>query len=539
MKNRIVITIVALVILPTALLSIMAGRAVRNRELVIAQQMKLSAAGMVRLCSEEIDSDIKDELTRIRSSIAAVLMRTASGAELARTAEVIEQSSSLIDGVIIYHDPWEVIYPRPPTLSTGETEQPEYIELLRIEIAKLRSDEEVFAVNDEGVYYCFTLIPNRKDLYAGFRINLIGFRDALDAVLEKLATDNIALSAEGRMYEADEAVIIEDSLAAAPIKKRIEGIDVPSEFLAQSPLGSPFTDVNVSAFARNPKELQETGRNQSRLLIWGIALLSGGILAGVVILVFQVHEEIRRTSARANYIIGISHDLRTPIASLKMMTESLYSGTVKNPEKRHSFLGTMAGECERLNRLVERVLYFVRYGEDALVFFKKPVSVKAILESAVKSFSESAAGSRQDVEFTVRTADGIPEIEADDNALSQLLLNLLDNALKYGRKKDSGDKQRISVSADIIEKKRGVIGAPRKWIRIGVADNGPGIEQNEQRRIFRPYFRAKTAHKANISGVGLGLALCRHIAKAHGGWIEAGNGDSGGALFSIYLPFAA
>ncbi len=536
MRNRIVITIVALVILPTALLSIMAGRAVRNRELVIMQQMKISAAGMVRLCSEEVESEIKEELTRIRSSIGSVLMRTASAAELARTARVIEDGSPIIDGVIIYHDPWDIIYPQGAP-AVEPPAGPEYIELLRIEIARLRKDQEIFTVNDGGVYYCFTLVPNRKDLYAGFRVDLIGFRDALDRILDKLATDNIALSADGRMYEPDNSVIIEDSLAASPIRKRIEDTASP-DFLARSPLTSPFTDVNVTAYARNPKELEATGRNQSRLLIWGIALLSGGILAGVIILIFQVHEEIRRTSARANYIIGISHDLRTPIASLKMMTESLYSGTIKNPEKQHRFLGTMAGECERLNRLVERVLYFVRFGEDALVFFKKTVSVKSIIEDTVKSFSASAGGGRQEVDFKVSASSSIPEIEADENALSQLLLNLLDNALKYGRSPGSAAQQ-ISVSAEVVERKRRLLSPARSWIRISVADNGPGIEPTERHRIFKPYFRARTAHKANISGVGLGLALCRHIARAHGGWIEAGNGSTKGAVFSIYLPFAA
>ena len=138
-KNRIVITIVALVILPTALLSIMAGRAVHNRELVIMQQMKISANSMLRLSSEEIESGMKDELSRIASAVGATLMRTASAAQLSNTADNLEQTSQVVDGVIVYHDPWETIYPTRRNTPTNEAPQLSFVEPLRVEIASRQS----------------------------------------------------------------------------------------------------------------------------------------------------------------------------------------------------------------------------------------------------------------------------------------------------------------------------------------------------------------------------------------------------------------
>ena len=120
MKNKILLTIVALVILPTALLSLMAGRAVRNRELVIIQQMQVNAGSMTRLTADGIEAGIKDELNRIRQTVGAVLMRTASAAELARAAEVLEQSSTIIDQIVVYHDPWDIVYPQITPSATGE-----------------------------------------------------------------------------------------------------------------------------------------------------------------------------------------------------------------------------------------------------------------------------------------------------------------------------------------------------------------------------------------------------------------------------------
>ncbi len=534
MKNRILLTIVALVILPTALLSLMAGRAVRNRELVILEQMKNNAEGMTHLCHEEVEAGIKDELNRIRETIGAVLMRTASSAELARTAEILEQASPLIDTIVVYHDPWDVVYPPDTGAPAGDKAQMTFVEKLRTEIALLKADQAFISLNDEGVYYCFTLIPARKDLYAGFRVDLVGLRDTLNRVLDKLSTDDILLVADGRMFQSDDSVIIDDPLSSAPARARAEP-KTSSRPLAETTCSKPFNDITVSAHVRHLDQLQKAGRNQGQLMAWGIALLAGGILAGVVILIFQIHEEIRRTSARANYIIGISHDLRTPIASLKMMTESLHSGTVKDPDKQHTFLGIMAGECDRLNRLVERVLYFVRYGEDALVFFKKTLAVDELLNTIVKPFFASAPGKRQEVDYKITVADGLPDIDADDNAISQIVLNLLDNALKYGRHDDR--KPTITVSADVVERRRRLIGASRKWVRISVADNGPGIRASDKRKIFRPYFRTSSALNANVSGVGLGLALCRHIARGHHGWIDADNCESGGAVFSLYLPY--
>jgi signal transduction histidine kinase len=196
----------------------------------------------------------------------------------------------------------------------------------------------------------------------------------------------------------------------------------------------------------------------------------------------------------------------------------------------------MAGECDRLNRLVERVLYFVRFGEDALVFFKRTTEVKALLDETVKLFFDSSSGHRADVDYAVEVSAGLPEIEVDDNAIQQVVLNLLDNALKYGYTDDSDVKPSINLTATIVDRRHRFMTRSRKWIRVSVTDNGPGINPAERRKIFRPYFRASSSLNANVSGVGLGLALCRHIVRSHDGWMAADNSSTGGAVFSIYLP---
>ena len=170
------------------------------------------------------------------------------------------------------------------------------------------------------------------------------------------------------------------------------------------------------------------------------------------------------------------------------------------------------------------------------MFFKKTVQIKAMIEDIATPFFESSEGTRTAATYSMKFADYIPEIEADDNALSQVLLNLLDNAVKYASFDDPDHKTHIDIVAETTEHKRNIAAPSKTWIRLSVSDNGPGIAQSERKRIFRPYFRSKSALNANVSGVGLGLALCRHIVRSHGGWIESGASEAGGAVFSIYLP---
>lgn len=535
MNNRILITVLVFLMLPTALLSLLAGLSVRSRELVLMEQTKTGAESMVRLCSEEVDSRLKNDLVRVREGVGSVLMRTASLAELARVGGEIEDARALVERVVVYHDPWDVVYPSELKAAEGGRSGQDLVELLRSAAAARKpSDDRIGGRTADGSLFCLTLIPGRNDLYAGFVIKRNGLRAMLDEILVNLSNEDVLLKAGG-LYNRDE-VIVEDPLFSPATGSGIDSFADSQALLAEERLWPPLDDIEVCAYARNPVRLHKASRDQGRLLGWGIALLAGGIVCGVVILVGQINREVRRANARANYIIGISHDLRTPIASLKMMTDSLYEKTVKDPEKQHQFLGAMAGECERLNRLIERVLYFVRFGEDALVFFKKPLESGRLIRTTVDSFFETAAGLQESIKYELRLGSDLPEVCADEGAVSQVILNLLDNAVKYGGAGRPEGDVRVLVEAGRVMARRGVYGKNRSWLRVKVSDNGPGIQSADARRLFRPYFRAKTAANANISGVGLGLALCRHIVNAHKGWIEAGSGEGGGAAFTFYLP---
>jgi two-component system phosphate regulon sensor histidine kinase PhoR len=243
-----------------------------------------------------------------------------------------------------------------------------------------------------------------------------------------------------------------------------------------------------------------------------------GVGAGVFTLYYQVTQEIRQARARSEFLAGISHDLRTPLSSMRMLSESLYLGSVKAPEKQQAFLGTIVSECDRLTQMINRALFFVRLGHGALVYSRRENDVAAVVMEAVELFRSRIAEDRAEIELDV--SPGRYRASIDSDAMEQLLLNLLDNAVKY-----SPGKARVSLALTRTD----------NWIRLTVRDHGIGMTRAQRRRIFRQFYRTREA-VGTAKGSGLGLSLCRHIVKGHGGRITVESSPGQGSTFTVSLP---
>jgi two-component system phosphate regulon sensor histidine kinase PhoR len=145
----------------------------------------------------------------------------------------------------------------------------------------------------------------------------------------------------------------------------------------------------------------------------------------------------------------------------------------------------------------------------------------------------------------VQVEPGVGRLRGDETALTQLLLNLLDNAYKYSRvasgegrvARGEGRESGVRIEVEARREKRSRLwGRKGETVAIAVRDYGMGIERGERRKIFRRFYRAPGANQGNISGVGLGLALCKHVAKAHKGWIEVASAPGQGSTFTVHLP---
>jgi two-component system sensor histidine kinase KdpD len=233
-------------------------------------------------------------------------------------------------------------------------------------------------------------------------------------------------------------------------------------------------------------------------------------------------EVLQRTDAlRAALISSVSHDLRTPLTSIKAAASSLLQDDVQwSSEERRSFTQAIEHEADRLNRLVENLLDMSRIESGALKPEKEWYPVDELLHDVLGRMQPLFQGR----EVTAHVPEDLPPVELDYMMIDQVLTNLLENALRYT---PQGSPIEITVSAEATE------------LSLAVADHGPGIPPDDLERIFDKFYRVmdRTRGTGGTGGTGVGLSVCRGLVEAHGGRIWAANRQSGGAIFRFILPF--
>jgi two-component system sensor histidine kinase KdpD len=226
----------------------------------------------------------------------------------------------------------------------------------------------------------------------------------------------------------------------------------------------------------------------------------------------QMHTEEMRSSL----LSAVSHDLRTPLASITGAASSLRSqGEKLPPEVRQELLDSIAEEAERLSRLVSNLLDMTRL--DSGVELRRDLYPLEEIVGAALHRMERQLEKRQVI---THLPESLPLVYIDDVLLGQLVVNLLENAIKY-----TPEGTVIEVAAEAAE----------DAVTLEIRDRGPGFAPGDERRIFEKFYRGKSD---GVRGAGLGLAICQAIMQAHRGTIAAFNRAGGGAIFQIRLPLA-
>jgi signal transduction histidine kinase len=216
----------------------------------------------------------------------------------------------------------------------------------------------------------------------------------------------------------------------------------------------------------------------------------------------------------------VSHELRTPLAQIRWFAELLHLGKLRSEDERVRSAGIIDQEARRLTYLVENVLNFSRGEKGTNRISAAPGDLDHEIRDALELFAPLARARK----MTVVPALGANAIVSfDRDALRQMLLNLLDNAVKYG---PAG--QTITVGSEIVGERA----------RIFVEDEGPGIPHDERQRVWEPYVRLKRAAESATGGSGIGLSVVRELVTLHGGRTRAEGAPGGGARVIIELPLA-
>jgi len=250
-----------------------------------------------------------------------------------------------------------------------------------------------------------------------------------------------------------------------------------------------------------------------------ILALVGTTILGTIGTLVVLYREAYVSRLQTDFVNKVSHDLRTPLTSIRMFVETLQLGRIADPGQRQEALDIIAVETERLSVLISRLLDWARMesGKRSYDFKRQPLG--PIVTDALRAVESQRIQTRAQVSHDV--PEDLPPVYADRDALADALVDLLQNAFKY-----TGDEKRIRVSAR----------AAGNAVAIVVEDNGPGIPGADQKRIFDKFYRGKDPLERSIEGSGLGLSMVKHVVQAHGGRVGVKSEIGKGAAFTVLLP---
>jgi signal transduction histidine kinase len=243
------------------------------------------------------------------------------------------------------------------------------------------------------------------------------------------------------------------------------------------------------------------------------------LVIGVALTLRAAAREMKLAQAKSTFVSNVSHELKTPLALIRLFAETLELGRVKNAEKAREYYRIINQESRRLTRLINNILDFARIEEGRREYRFAAADVAEVVEEVLKSYEYQIASAGFDLrtEITLK----LPPVMLDRDALAQAALNLLNNAIKY-----STEVKRITVR----------VTAREDGVAIEVADCGVGIPRAEQEKIFEKFYRVGAGLTHDTKGSGLGLALVKHIVEAHRGRITVESAPGKGSKFTILLP---
>ena len=320
----------------------------------------------------------------------------------------------------------------------------------------------------------------------------------------------------GVQYDSMGSIIITDHYGVEIYRSAVQ---YTSPFTARDTIGKDMGDLYAQATLRAEvaDQLIIGGLPKSRLpLILGLLGLTA-VLIGTAL--FQLRRESQLTRLRTDFISGVSHELRTPLAQIRMFSETLTLGRVRSDQERRRSLAIIDQEARRLTHLVENLLHFSRSERQTTHITPEPTKLAPLVQEVLDGFAPLAAARG------VTLAASVPEdlvVPADPGAVRQMLLNLLDNAVKYG---PAGQEVRVGAMRDN--------GIARLW----VDDGGPGIPRADRERVWERFWRLERDRGSSIAGSGIGLAVVRELADLHHGraWIDD-SPAAGGTRVVIELP---
>lgn len=360
------------------------------------------------------------------------------------------------------------------------------------------------------------VVPRLAARIAALELN----RQQLRAVLEGMIEGVIVVDMNRRLRFAN------------PSARRLFGLDASAEGrllpeVVRSTGVHEAVDATLSATEIFKGEITLEGREMVARLHPKILQVHGSTLPGpprAAVLVFHDITELRWLERmRQDFVANVSHELKTPLASIKAYTETLLDGAMEDPDVSERFLGQIDEQADRLDDLIRDLLSLARIESQQDVFDFHPLPLVPFVRERVESQRNRAEAQSIGLRFESTASESDP-VYADEEALRQILDNLIDNAIKYTSSPDGRGRVQVTCRRD------------RGNLAVDVVDNGIGIARDEQERIFERFYRVDKARSRAMGGTGLGLSIVKHLVQTLDGTIEVASRLGAGSKFTVTFP---
>lgn len=342
--------------------------------------------------------------------------------------------------------------------------------------------------------------------------------------LPKVTAEIVSLFATyGLDQKSQDAVFVLLDTQGQPIAKSSPDFQASwSTPLVASEVGQILPRWEVAAYLRNPDSLNQSARTARLSLGLTTLVLLGAVIGGMVLILQSVNYEMRLASRKTDFVGNVSHELKTPLTSIRMFSELLERDGIANENNAKQYAGVIGRESARLARLIDRLLDFSRLDRGEMRLREDPVDLVALVQETIVAYQPSLPAASFIIDM-ILPPDQVMVL-GDAEALSQVLVNLLSNAEKYAA--DGGE---ALVELTMAQPDR---------VQLMVHDRGDGISARHQRKIFERFYRVDDSLSSGIDGSGIGLALCQQIVNRHGGAIAYRRRAGGGSSFVVELSIA-
>ncbi|MEO0895748.1 MAG: HAMP domain-containing sensor histidine kinase [Bacteroidota bacterium] len=271
-------------------------------------------------------------------------------------------------------------------------------------------------------------------------------------------------------------------------------------------------------FSQN-RTIKESVKARSKRNLGILLILDLIMIIAVVIIFRNIRRELRLSQYKADFVSSVSHELRTPLALIRMFAETLEMKRVPTEEKKEEYYRIIRQESERLSGIVNKILNFSEMDSGKKSYFMQPSDMCSIVKDVMGTYEYHLR--QKGFSWDIQLPPQCPQVAFDEGSVSEAMVNLIDNAIKY-----SDDKKHIVISVCQVEKEVG----------LRVTDQGIGISEEHQKEIFERFFRVTRGDLYTVQGTGLGLSLVKEIMTAHKGRIELESKAGEGSSFTLWFP---